>query len=45
MTAQLAGVFDYFPTWDGDSERGFGVVDASRVFAQVNVAAPDRALV
>ncbi len=43
MPAQLVGVLDYFPTWTGEAD--FGVVDASRLFAQVNVAAPDRALV
>ncbi|MGE3961480.1 MAG: FtsX-like permease family protein [Dehalococcoidia bacterium] len=43
MSVQVAGIFDYFPTWEGGS--GFAVMDASRLFAQVNVAAPDRALV
>ena len=42
MTAELSGVIDYFPTRAGDG--GFAIVDASRLFAQVNVAAPDRSL-
>jgi len=42
MTAQIAGYIDYFPTWQPGS--GFAVVDASRLFAEVNIAAPDRAL-
>src|SRR5690606_2286140 len=42
MTAEVAGFLDYFPTWPASG--GFAVADASRLFAQVNVAAPDRAL-
>ena len=42
MSAQLAGYLDYFPTWAAGN--GFALVDASRLFAQVNVSAPDRAL-
>lgn len=43
VPAELAGVIDYFPTWNRSG--GFALADASRLFAGVNTSAPGRALV
>ncbi len=43
LAAKLAGVFDYFPTYDvAQSRDAFAVVDASRLIAAANASTPDR---
>ena len=40
--AQLAGVFDYFPTFDPNARGGLAVVDGARFAATINAGLPDR---
>ncbi len=44
LPAEVAGIFDYFPTYDPAARDGFVVMDATRLTAAVNSSLPDRAL-
>jgi ABC-type lipoprotein release transport system permease subunit len=43
LRVEVAGAFDFFPTFEANGRRGFVIASAPRLFADANAALPDRA--